>query len=375
MEKNTKKTKNVNNTKKVKKNELVMPKKNNTITYILFAIAIVVTIILAEYFTTKKVDDIVLSQLNYFETASTDFKVFYKDVAFKDKDYYVCDNNHQDTCVTQFVDEIKATFNYYNSYSEDIDGTYSYYVKATLKVFEPGKEENVYWSPEYDLTDKETVDFNKKGNYRISKDITIDYEKYLEEYNKYKSKSAISTNAKLIVKFIVKNDGEYPGLNSIAHDANLVMEIPLSEQAFNISLSNSIKSEEQKIVNLEDNQADRIFTKIIAGLCWLFVVLLSAILFIVYRTNVNKESLYSRKLKKILNTYDSIIVNVESLPKTNDLSVVNVTTFEELVDAQMEVRLPINFKEDTKKHIAKFVLVRNNLAWVYTLEEGKEIEK
>ena len=143
---------------------------------------------------------------------------------------------------------------------------------------------------------------------------------------------------------------------------------------FFLELQPSIQ-EEQKIVNLEDNQADRIFTKIIAGLCWLFAVLLSAILFIVYRTNVNKESLYSRKLKKILNTYDSIIVNVETLPKTSDLSVVNVTTFEELVDAQMEVRLPINFKEDTKKHIAKFVLVRNNLAWIYTLEEGNEGEK
>ena len=372
MEKNTKRAKRTN---KNKKSEIVMPKKNNAITYILFAIAIIITIILAEYFTTKKVDDIVLSQLNYFETANTDFKVYYKKGAFKDKDYYVCDNNHTDTCVTQFVDNIDTTFNYYNSYSEDINGSYSYYVKATLKVFEPGKEENVYWAPEYDLTDKETIDFNKQGSYRISKNLVIDYEKFLEEYNKYKSKSAISTSAKLIVKFIVKNDGEYPGLNSIAHDADITMEVPLSEQSFNITFSNSIKPEEQKIVNLEDNQADRIFTKIIAGLCWLFAVLLSAILFIVYRTNVNKESLYSRRLKKILNTYDSIIVNVETLPKTSDLSVVNVTTFEELVDAQMEVRLPINFKEDTKKHIAKFVLVRNNLAWIYTLEEGNEVEK
>ena len=364
-----------NSAKKANKNELIMPKKNYAITYIFFAVAIVITIILAEYFTTKKVDDIVLSQLSYFETACTDFKVYYKDGAFKDKDYYVCDKDHPDTCVTQFVDEIETTFNYYNSYSEDIDGSYSYYIKGTLKVYEPGKEENVYWAPEFDLTDKETVDFNKQSSYRISKDLTIDYKKYLKEYNNYKSKSALSSNAKLIIEFIVKNDGEYPGLSNIAHDANIVMEIPLSEQSFNITLSNSVKPEKQKIVNLEDNQAEKMLMKIIAGLCWLFTVLLTVILIIVYRHNVNKESLYSRKLKKILNTYDSIIVNVETLPKTNGLSVVNVTTFEELVDAQMEVRLPINFKEDTVKHIAKFVLVRNNLAWIYTLEEGNEIEK
>ena len=363
------------NMKNKRKNELVMPKKNNAITYILFTIAIVITIILAEYFTTKKVDDIVLSQLNYFETASSNFKVYYQDGPFKDKDYYVCDDKHTDTCVTQFVDNIDATFNYFNSYSEDIEGEYSYYIKGTLKVFEPGREENVYWSPTYDLTDKETIGFNDENSYRISKSISIDYQKYLRDYNDYKSKSALSTNAKLIVEFIVKNDGEYPGLKSIAHDAFITIEIPLSEQSFNITFGNSVKPEEQKIVNLEDNQAERIFTKIIAGLCWVFVVFLTATLIIVYRNNLSKESLYSRKLRKILNTYDSIIVNVEALPKTNDLSVVNVTTFEELVDAQMEVRLPINFKEDTKKHIAKFVLVRNNLAWVYTLEEGKEDHK
>lgn len=107
---------------------------------------------------------------------------------------------------------------------------------------------------------------------------------------------------------------------------------------------------------------------------WTMIIITSLLLVFTYRRDLKSVSLYERTLKKILSTYDSIIVNVEKLPSLSDLSVVDVTSFEELVDAQGEVRLPINFKEDKKKRIAKFVLVRNNLAWVYTLKEVDLIE-
>ena len=92
------------------------------------------------------------------------------------------------------------------------------------------------------------------------------------------------------------------------------------------------------------------------------------VLFIVI--NKNKISYYERVLRKILITHDRIIVNVEKLPVLDGVSVVEVTDFDELLDAQGEVRLPINFKEDKKRKIAKFILISDNLAWVYTLREG-----
>lgn len=350
-----------------KKSEIVMPKQKNTIIYVFLVIGIIITVVLAEYFTNKKVDDIVLAQLNYFETANIDYKVYYVDNPFYKEEFY-----KESPYISQYVDKIVADFNYYTSYSNQFDGYYTYQTVATLKVYESGNESNVFWAPTYNLTDEETVDFNKESSYRILKNIEIDFNKYLNEYNNYKKDTFLSTNAKLIVELKIKNGGSYTGLDSIDHNSNMILEIPLNETSFDISTSSSVKTEEQKIVKYEDNQAERVFVLIIAGLCWILAIFLGGTLFIIYRFNVSKESAYSRKLKKILNTYDSIIVNVEKLPKLTDYSVVNVTSFEELVDAQIEVRLPINFKEDTKKHEAKFVLVRNNLAWVYTLEEGKE---
>ena len=100
------------------------------------------------------------------------------------------------------------------------------------------------------------------------------------------------------------------------------------------------------------------------------MIILLAFMVLMYRNDLQKESLYARTLKKLITTYDNILVSVQKLPDTKGLNIVNVTAFDDLVDAQSEVRLPINYMEDTKKKLTKFILIRNDMAWVYSLKEG-----
>ena len=51
----------------------------------------------------------------------------------------------------------------------------------------------------------------------------------------------------------------------------------------------------------------------------------------------------------------------------NDLKVIEVNTFSELIDAHSEVRMPINYYEEVTDYKSVFVLVSTNMAWVYTL--------
>jgi uncharacterized protein with PQ loop repeat len=338
-------------------------KSKSVFTYIILIICIILSVAVAKYFTDKKVDDIVLSQLDYLETSNVNYKVNYIDNEFYN------DSNTNDIYVTQFVDNIDVDFNYFNSYSDDINGSYSYYTKATLEVYDPSSESNIYWNPEYIISDVESINFKGESAYNISESVNIDYQKYISEYNNYKNKVNFVTSAKLVIEFIISNDGVYTGINNIKHDATITLEIPLSDSSFSIKTSTTVLPESQSITTLSSNEASRLFIKIIACLCWLFSGILVVTLFIVNHNNSLKEGKYNHQLSRILTTYDSIIVNVENLPKLNDLSVINVTTFEELVDAQMEVRLPINFKEDKRSRTAKFVLIKNSLAWVYTLKD------
>ena len=67
--------------------------------------------------------------------------------------------------------------------------------------------------------------------------------------------------------------------------------------------------------------------------------------------------------KKILKTYDGILVEVDSLPDLTKFNVIYVKSFDELIDAHSEIRRPINFIQ--KSSHAKFLLINEGIAWVY----------
>ncbi len=74
-------------------------------------------------------------------------------------------------------------------------------------------------------------------------------------------------------------------------------------------------------------------------------------------------------LKKILSTYDGIIVNVATLPKSRGYNIVKVKSFDELLDAHSEVRLPINYYRQKGK--STFILVNDTMLWMYVLRNEK----
>ncbi len=89
------------------------------------------------------------------------------------------------------------------------------------------------------------------------------------------------------------------------------------------------------------------------------------------------KDIYKHKLNKITSTYDGVIVNVKNMPDLSDLNVIMVTSFEELIDAHSEVRMPINFYESKKKKESYFILINGGQAYVYrfNLKEAANEEK
>lgn len=358
-------------TKKVEKVKKEKAPMNRNVVYVLYAIGIVLCVALAQFFMLRNVSENVLASVDYEQQASTNYRVFYEKNQFYDEAYI----GENETYVSSLVDEIEVDFIYYTFFSDQLNAKYNYDIKAKLVVFEPGDKSNVYWQKDYDLEENEEIELTSKKEYRVNESVTIDFEDYQDIYNDYKVKSRLSSDAILYVTFNVKNAAKYPGLDEFNYNAVLGVEIPISENTFKITEDNKIVLGKQTVSKTEKSNVDKVYSMIIGGLLWTLGIVLAAFFILTYNIDVKKEGVYNRKLKKILNTYDNIIVDVDKLPSLTGLSVVNVTSFEELVDAQCEVRLPINFKEDKKKKVSKFILVRNNLAWVYTLKEGEEGEK
>lgn len=335
------------------------------ILYVIYVILIILFTGLAFLFSSKVTNDKILASVDYQEKGSINYKVYYKENPFYTEPYIVADK----TYISQYVDNIDIDFSYLVNYTDQVNGKYDYYVRARLIAYTPGDESDDLWNKEYKLSDVETSEFKDGSSYKINKNVKIDFQTFKEEYDRYRASSMVSSSAKLVVELIVNNQGKYKLLDDFKFQANSKVEIPISDSTFQIKKTSSAIGE-TKTVDKKVQSDKKNFIIIVKVILWGMVIFTTVSLISMYRRDTKKVSLYERKLKKILNTYDSIIVNVEKLPSLSNLSVVDVTSFEELVDAQNEVRLPINFKEDKKKKMAKFVLVRNNLAWVYTLKEG-----
>ena len=97
-------------------------------------------------------------------------------------------------------------------------------------------------------------------------------------------------------------------------------------------------------------------------------VALVSLFFFIKGLNFNKspEDEYNAFLKKIMNTYDAVLVDVVDLPSIGDRSIVEVSNFDDLIDAQIEVRKPIYYKREDRSVL--FALIDDTQACILLLK-------
>ena len=100
------------------------------------------------------------------------------------------------------------------------------------------------------------------------------------------------------------------------------------------------------------------------------VVLIFIVLYAV--NNRDDDSTYLSTLKNILKTYDSILVSSEELPNLKGKNILMVSSMEDFIDAQVEIRKPIYYKRDIDS--CSFVIVDNKEACVHVMKKDPSVE-
>ena len=70
-----------------------------------------------------------------------------------------------------------------------------------------------------------------------------------------------------------------------------------------------------------------------------------------------------------MKTYDRIIVNTKKLPRFGDTNIIDCYDFNELLDAQETLELPINYHEIVKNQKCVFYIKNGKDIYKYTLKE------
>ena len=97
------------------------------------------------------------------------------------------------------------------------------------------------------------------------------------------------------------------------------------------------------------------------------VVLFSYLCVVVFRKN-DSVSVYERELKKILKTYDSILVYSEDDYKIEDEQIIFVKSLNDLIKSSRELNKPIIYVNEEKSCL--FIVKEENSLLVYIMKEN-----
>lgn len=314
----------------------------------------------------KSGNNIIRKSLSFSEDGSINYRVFLKDNDFFDVDYF--DKNDLEkknqTIISKFIDNINIAFTYNISFNNKIDAKYFYQIKGTLIANNSDGTKN-YWSKEYDLTNKKEISITNKSSYTIAENINVNYDTYNDLYNNFKAENtALSSDGLLKIELLISSENTSEEFDkTLKFNPVLAFEIPLSKASTEVNIKSlDMKNSNSYTVEEKDNKLIykvRLIFSIILILIFLYLAFRIMYLIRKYIT----KNFYAIKLKRILNTYNGIIVNINTLPTLEDYDLIRVESFDELINAHGEVRLPINYYSENGNDI--FLLINGNIAWYF----------
>lgn len=347
----------------------VKKKKQNTFLHIVkMALLVLATIafgLLSYYCLITGLNNKYEETISYSSDSNVRYKVYLFENDYFDEPYLEMNR----TYISSLIKYIDIDFDYNLNFSNFVSGEYTYYIKGTMAADKLKEDDNSYWSKSYVLKEPTTIHYDNQNSFNISANVKVDYQQYNSLLSEFKKDYGISFNGIFKVELIVNSQSKSDNIDKEIPVKSLVeVKIPLTQQVIDLSIGLSNNDTNNSVSEvIVDNSLNHY---IYLGLTVLFTfvtLLLIWILVRVIRIFCLSKSQYSKTLKKILSTYDSIIVNVSSVPDLYGLKVIKVNSFNELIDAHNEVRMPINYCEEIPDYKSEFVLISENMAWVYIL--------
>lgn len=262
------------------------------------------------------------------------------------------------TYITDLVDDIEVEYDYKLTNSKKFDSSYKYNItyKITVKHNSTGKE---LWTEEEKLIDNKDIIPNK-NIIQIQDSAIVNYDALNDKVKQFKSDYNIPIDAILEINLNVIDNSTnkliaYTGLNT-----NLNTEII------------DINKNEQNNLQAEITTENKSRTPIIVIIA--IIISIISILYTIYeviktiRYNVSRKSYYEKAINKILKNYGDIVAELVNPVDLSKLNVIDVKNFDQMLDVEEELRIPIMFYETEKNVQGEFVIVTNEIAYRYVLK-------
>ena len=303
--------------------------------------------------------------ISYTQNGNVDYKVCLKENNFYSQN--CLDKNM--SYVSSLIKNVGLTFNYDLNTSEQLNVKTEYEVTAKL-VISNAENTSKYFEQKYILQDKTSEGISQINNeYKISKNIDIDYDYYNTIASTFKSQYGVETNSYIEVSFQVFHTNKENEDIRVPSPSPVILNIPLSQKSININMTASGVNK-QETQNIESS----IFTLnniicLFIGIIALIICLISSLKIAKMLTLIKeKKNNYDKFIEKILREYDRLIVETSTLPKFKNYFLTKVNSFGELIDVRDNLRLPIMYYEVAKHQKCHLYIIDNKNLYLLTVK-------
>ena len=155
-------------------------------------------------------------------------------------------------------------------------------------------------------------------------------------------------------------------------DKNSVVELKmnLDTDVFSITPKNIGNTSNTIYDDNSSNNKKSAIPSVIFGL--IFLISLVSLLPKVFKgKSLPTTSEYTRTIRKILRNYGDIVAEIVKPVDLSNLEIIDVKNFDQILDVEEELRMPILFSEDKRNEEGCFVIIHNNIAYRYILRNKK----
>ena len=307
--------------------------------------------------------------IKYKEKGSVDYKVYLNKNDFYEQDYLEKDMVY----VSSLINNISTTFNYNFNVDSESNIEYDYEVVGEIIIYDNNKE-NVFFRKEYNLVDKVTQKTTNVKDFMINKTFNIDYGYYNSLANKFRKNYGVSSKSDFVVKFKLNYHNDDNNMK-VSEQKDMTLTIPLSENEVTLKTDVSKISNGEKFVlgkkHVVVDSTRKLVSSILMALISLFLFIYIIISLFEIRLHRNK---YDAFIKKSLREYDRLIVNTTTSPNLFKGKVIDVNSFQELLDVRDNLSIPIMYYvlEEHKKCV--FYLNHDKEIFILKVNES-DLEK
>ncbi len=334
-----------------------------------FIILLLISVIISLYCAKESFEFTDGESVNYTNGHSTRYKVYLKENNFYESDYL--DENR--VYIASLIDYIDIDFQYKFNIDKNSNINFDYDVIGKLVIQdEKGK---VFLEKEYNLLNEKTEKLNNGNSTSFDENVKIDYGYYNQLASSFKSTYGLDTISNLEVVLRVNKHSDEMAFND---DDKMILTIPLSEKTVNIEFKSN-DSQDSKYVSLQPKLE---FNKLVFIIELIFVL---ASCYLIYKVVglltllYIPKSKYDKYIAKILRSYDRLIVITKTKTDFKDKNIIEIDSFEELLDVRDNLKLPILYHEIIKHQKSCFYIKDHNDIYLVNLKavdmEDNQIDK